>query len=66
MAVDGSDLRLPTNTKDSFSSINNNEGEKSYNLVHRNAMYDVTNKVYVDAIVHGKKKERTQCGSFHG
>ena len=55
LAVDGSDLRLPTNTKDSFSSISNNEGEKSYNLVHINAMYDVTNIVYVDAIVQGKK-----------
>ena len=28
---------------------------KSYNLVHRNAMYDVINKVYVDAIMQGKK-----------
>lgn len=55
LAVDGSDLRLPTNSKDSFSSISNLDDGKYYNLVHLNAMYDILNKVYVDAVIQGKK-----------
>lgn len=54
-AVDGSDLRLPSNPNDTFSSIKNAEGEKHYNLVHLNAMYDLMSKVYADAIMQGKK-----------
>ncbi|MGN0351447.1 MAG: IS4 family transposase [Roseburia sp.] len=55
LAVDGSDLRLPSNPNDTFSSIKNAEGEKHYNLVHLNAMYDLMSKVYVDAAMQGKK-----------
>lgn len=55
LAVDGSDLRLPTNSKDSFSLIQNEEGGKHYNLVHLNAMYDLVNHTYVDAAIQPKK-----------
>ena len=54
-AVDGSDLRLPSNPSDEFSLIRNSDGQKQYNLVHLNAMYDLINKVYVDASLQGKK-----------
>lgn len=55
LAVDGSDLRLPTNSDDSFSLIQNEEGGKHYNLVHLNAMYDLVNHTYVDAAIQPKK-----------
>lgn len=51
LAVDGSDLRLPA---DSFSSIQNAQGQKSYNLAHLNAVFDVINKVYVDVLMQGR------------
>lgn len=54
-AVDGSDLRLPSNPSDEFSAISNSEGQKHYNLVHLNAMYDLINKVYIDVEMQGKK-----------
>ena len=55
LAVDGSDLRLPSNSNDEFSSIRNSEDSKNYNLVHLDAMYDLIGKVYVDASVQPKK-----------
>lgn len=55
LAVDGSDLRLPSNSNDGFSSIRNSEDSKNYNLVHLDAMYDLMGKVYVDASVQPKK-----------
>lgn len=55
LAVDGSDLRLPSNPSDEFSLIRNSAGQKQYNLVHLNAMYDLVNKVYVDVAMQGKK-----------
>ena len=55
LAVDGSDLRLPSNSNDEFSSIRNSEDSKNYNLIHLDAMYDLIGKVYVDASVQPKK-----------
>ncbi|WP_242877719.1 IS4 family transposase [Desulfosporosinus sp. BG] len=55
LAVDGSDLRLPSNSNDGFSSIRNSEDSKNYNLVHLDAMYDLIGKVYVNASVQPKK-----------
>ena len=55
LAVDGSDLHTPTNKdeKDSFHEGAN--GQKPYNLFHLNALYDLQRKIYIDAIVQGKK-----------
>lgn len=55
LAVDGSDLRLPSNPADEFSLIRNNAEQKQYNLVHLNAMYDLVNKVFIDVSMQGKK-----------
>ena len=55
LAVDGSDLRLPSNPNDAFSAIKNGENGKNYNLVHLNAMYDILNKIYVDATIQPKR-----------
>ena len=46
-AVDGSDLRLPSDPTNDFSLIRNMDGQKQYNLAHLNAMFDLMSKAYV-------------------
>lgn len=56
LSVDGSDIHIPTNKadQDSYYPVTN-EG-KSYNLLHLNALYDLCNHTYVDAIVQKSRK----------
>ena len=54
LAIDGSDLRLPSNKKEKFSYIQNDETTKGYNLLHLDALYDVLQHVYVDASIQSK------------
>lgn len=49
-AVDGSDLRTILNPDDTDSYFANGDKE-SYNLYHLNALYDLQNNIYVDAVV---------------
>ena len=51
LAVDGSDLHIPTNPKDIDSYFAKIGEQRPYNLLHLNALYDVCNKVYTDAII---------------
>ena len=51
LAVDGSDVLIATNPDDPETFCQNNPGEKGYNLIHLNAMYDLCNRLYVDAII---------------
>lgn len=51
MAVDGSDIQIPTNLKDEDSLIITKEGIKPYNLLHLNALYNLLTHTYEDAIV---------------
>ena len=51
LAVDGSDLHTPTNKNEVASFYPGSNGQKSYNLMHLNALYDIMNNLYVDAIV---------------
>ena len=55
-AVDGSDLRLPSNPADEFSLISNHAEQKQYNLVHLNAMNDLVNKVFIEVSMQGKNE----------
>lgn len=54
LAIDGSDLRLPPDKRESFSYIQNDETTKGYNLLHLDALYDVLQHVYVDASIQSK------------
>ena len=54
LAIDGSDLRLPSDKRESFSYIRNDETTKGYNLLHLDALYDVLQHVYVDASIQSK------------
>ncbi len=62
LAVDGSDLCIAHNPKDTESYFHATENTKGFNLLHLNAMYDLYSRVYVDAIVQpGKKKNKFQA-----
>lgn len=54
LAVDSSDLRLPSDKEESFSYIQNDEITKGYNLMHLDALYDVLHHVYIDASIQSK------------
>ena len=53
LAVDGSDVHIPTNPDDASSFFPSKNGRKAYNLLHLNAMYDLLNCTYTDAIIEG-------------
>ena len=56
LAVDGSDLHVPTNPQENRSYYPGANGQKHYNLLHLNAMYDLTNRIYTDAMVQSRKQ----------
>lgn len=57
LAVDGSDLHVPTNETETESYYPGKNGQKPYNLLHLNALYDLQRHIYVDAVVQGKGNE---------
>ena len=56
LAIDGSDIHTPTNTKDSNSYFQTAPDAKGYNLFHLNALYNLLDKRYVDVIVQPRRK----------
>lgn len=57
LAVDGSDLHVPTN-RNEVSFYPGTHGQKPYNLLHLNALYDLQRRIYVDAVIQEKWGER--------
>jgi hypothetical protein len=53
LACDGSDLYLPNNPLDTSTYIS--QGERGYNLLHLNALYDLLNKEFVDFEIQGRR-----------
>lgn len=51
LAIDGSDLHVPTNPDDKDSYFPRINNQRPYNLLHLNALYDVCSKIYVDTII---------------
>ena len=56
LAVDGSDLQIAANPKDPDSYYPGVNGQRAYNLLHINAMYDLHRHIYVDALVQKSRK----------
>lgn len=56
LAVDGSDIQIPTNLNDEDSLFITKEGVKPYNLLHLNALYNLLTHTYEDAIVFKRKE----------
>ena len=54
LAVDGSDIHIPTNPDDITSYHPGTNGQKPYNLLHLNALYDLEKHLYTDVIIQGK------------
>lgn len=54
LAVDGSDILIPTNPDDETSYHPGTNGQKAYNLLHLNALYDLEHHLYTSAIIQGK------------
>ena len=54
LAVDGSDVQIPTDPTDVESYFPGIRGRKPFNITKIGALYDLINHTYVDAIVKGK------------
>lgn len=50
-AVDGSDIQIPTNPLDESSYFPGTNGQKGYNLLHLNALYDLSHHIYSDVVI---------------
>lgn len=57
LAVDGTDLHIATNPNDSETYYPGTETQKGYNLLHLNALYDIHNHIYLDAVIQKIKKD---------
>jgi len=57
LATDGSDLHTPTNPHDTDTHYNCNPEGRGHNLLHLNAIYDLYNRIYVDALVQPSKRQ---------
>jgi hypothetical protein len=61
-AIDGSGLHIPTNPDDNATHFNANPAGNGHNLLHLNAMYDLCDRIYVDAIVQpGRHKNEAKA-----
>jgi hypothetical protein len=56
-AVDGSDIHIPTIPDDHSNYYNANADSKGYNLMHLNALYDLMNRRYMDAVLQDSRCE---------
>ena len=56
LAIDGSDLHIATDPSDKDTYFQNQPNTKGYNLLHLNAVYDLCNRLYVDALVQPKRQ----------
>ena len=54
-AVDGSDIQISTNPKDSESYFSGSNGQKGYNLLHLNALYEINHRIYIDSVIQKRK-----------
>ena len=60
LANDGSDIHFPTDKNDVDSYYPGTNGQKPYNLLHLNAMYDLCEHIYVDAVI-----QKTRMANEH-
>lgn len=63
LAVDGSSLQIPANPNDPDSHFPGTNGQRAYNLLHINAMYDLLRHTYTDAIIQ-KRRTMDESGAL--
>lgn len=62
IACDGSGLSIACDPQNKETYFQNAEGQKAFSLLHLNALYDLCNRRYVDAIVEpGRKKNEIRA-----
>ena len=54
LAVDGTDIQIAANPDDTTSYHPGTNGQKPYNLLHLNALYDLEKRLYTDVVIQGK------------
>ncbi|SCK00025.1 Transposase DDE domain [uncultured Eubacterium sp.] len=54
LAADGSDVQVPTNPEDEGTYFPGTNGQRPYNLIHLNALYDILSNTYQDVIVQDR------------
>ena len=57
LAVDGSDINIPHDPLDSQTYFQSQPNTQGFNLLHLNALYDVCNQVYLDAVIQKRRME---------
>jgi len=60
LAADGSEIYIPRNESDTDTYINNGADKKGWNKLHLNALYDLQNRIFTDAIITPGKKVAEQ------
>ena len=63
LAVDGTDFLTASNPSDPDSFFPGTDNQKPYNLLHLNAMYDLVQHIYIDAILQ-KRRKADECGAL--
>ena len=63
LAVDGTDLQIATTPNDQDSYYPGVNGQKAYNLLHINAMYDLLQHTYTDAVIQ-KSRNSDESGAL--
>ena len=56
IAADGSDIQIPTNPDDLDSYFPGSAEQAAYNILHLDAMYDLLQRTYTDAVILGQRK----------
>lgn len=56
LACDGSDINIPYNPSDTDTFVQPDPNVKGYNQLHLNALYDVMNGIYTNAMIDTKHK----------
>jgi hypothetical protein len=57
LVVDGSDIHIPNIPDDHGTHYCANDLSKGYNLMHLNALYDLLNRQYMDAVLQDSRSE---------
>ena len=57
LAVDGSHVQIPSNIHDKATHFNRTKDGRGYNLLHLNALYDLENQLYLDAVIQNGREE---------
>jgi len=55
LAIDGSDLHIPTNPSEPENYFVANEDTHGYNLLHLNAIYDLCSKLFTDILLQTRR-----------